>query len=168
MKTTILGRSGFKGSCIPFGTLELGGDGGQFDEDTAVAALRRCRELGVIFFDTAQAYGFGASEVILGKALRDELSRDRDELVIATKGGLRHTNSGLVRDSSPDWLRKGVDGSLTALGIDRIDLYQGHWPHPSVAAAETAGALADLITEGKIGHVGVSNYDSAQMAVFSA
>nr|WP_237735306.1 aldo/keto reductase [Rhodococcus sp. JVH1] len=123
---------------------------------------------GSTFFDTAQAYGFGASERILGKALRRELSTERDELVIATKGGLRRTDSGLVRDASPDWLRRGVDASLTALGVDHIDLYQVHWPDPAVPAAETAGALAELVAEGKIGHVGVSNYDTAQMEEFAA
>ncbi|HYR16674.1 MAG TPA: aldo/keto reductase, partial [Mycobacterium sp.] len=70
--------------------------------------------------------------------------------------------------ASPDWLRKGVDASLTALGIDHIDLYQVHWPDATVPAAETAGALRDLITEGKISHVGVSNYNAEQMAEFSA
>jgi len=168
MKTTTLGRSGLKVSRIAFGTWQLGGDWGEFDENAAVAAIRRARELGVNFFDTAQAYGFGASEAILGKALRDEFSRDRDELVIATKGGLRQTDSGLVRDASPEWLCRGVDASLTALGTDHIDVYQVHWPDPTVPAAETAGALSDMITEGKIGHVGVSNYNSAQMAEFSA
>src|ERR1700682_6287046 len=126
------------------------------------------QELGVNFFDTAQAYGFGASERILGRARRNELVGERDELVIATKGGLRQSHSGLVRDASPDWLRKGVDASLTALGIDHIDLYQAHWPDATVPAAETAGALHDLITEGKISHVGVSNYNAEQMAEFSA
>jgi aryl-alcohol dehydrogenase-like predicted oxidoreductase len=168
MKTTTLGRSGLEVSRIAFGTWQLGGDWGQFDENAAVAAIRRARKLGVNFFDTAQAYGFGASERLLGSALRDELSRNRSEIVIATKGGLRQTDSGLVRDASPDWLRKGVDSSLTALGIDHIDLYQVHWPDPTVPAAETAGALGDLITEGKIRHVGVSNYNSAQMTEFSA
>src|ERR1700755_2353037 len=98
MKTTTLGRSGLEVSRIAFGTWQLGRGLGQVDEHAAVAAIRRARELGVNFFDTAQAYGFGASEAILGKALRDELSRDRDELVIATKGGLRQTDSSLVRD----------------------------------------------------------------------
>ena len=168
MKTTTLGRSGLQVSRIAFGTWQLGGDWGHFDEDAAVTAIRRARELGVNFFDTAQAYGFGASEQILGRALRDELTRERGELVIATKGGLRQTDSALVRDASPEWLRRGVDASLAALGIDHIDLYQVHWPDPAVPAAETAGALGDLITEGKIGHVGVSNYDAAQMAEFSA
>jgi aryl-alcohol dehydrogenase-like predicted oxidoreductase len=168
MKTTTLGRSGLEVSRIAFGTWQLGGDWGEFDENAAVAAIRRARELGVNFFDTAQAYGFGASERLLGRALCDELTRDRDELVIATKGGLRKTDSGLVRDASPEWLRKGVDASLAALGTDHIDLYQVHWPDPAVPAAETAGALRDLIAEGKIRHAGVSNYNSAQMAEFSA
>jgi aryl-alcohol dehydrogenase-like predicted oxidoreductase len=88
--------------------------------------------------------------------------------VIATKGGLRQTNSGLVRDASPDWLRRGVDSSLTALGIDHIDLYQVHWPDPTVPAADTAGALGELVADGKVRHVGVSNYDAAQMAEFAA
>jgi aryl-alcohol dehydrogenase-like predicted oxidoreductase len=168
LKTTTLGQTGLHVSRIAFGTWQLGGDWGHFDEDGAITAIRRARELGVNFFDTAQAYGFGASEHILGKALRDELARERDELVIATKGGLRQTDSGLVRDASPEWLRRGVDASLTALGIDHIDLYQVHWPDPTVPAAETAGALRELVSDGKIGHVGVSNYTAAQMAEFSA
>jgi aryl-alcohol dehydrogenase-like predicted oxidoreductase len=168
MKTTTLGRSGLHVSRIAFGTWQLGGEWGRFDEDAAIAAIHRARELGVNFFDTAQAYGFGESERILGKALRRELSTERGELVIATKGGLRRTDSGLVRDASPGWLRRGVDGSLTALGVDHIDLYQVHWPDPAVPVAETAGALAELVAEGKIGHVGVSNYDTAQMEEFAA
>jgi aryl-alcohol dehydrogenase-like predicted oxidoreductase len=167
MKTTTLGRSGLMVSRIAFGTWQLGGDWGRFDEDAAVAAIRRARELGVNFFDTAQAYGFGASERLLGKALRDELTRNRGQLVLATKGALRMTDSGLVRDASPQWLRQGVDASLTALGIDHIDLYQVHWPDPKVPVTETAGALRELVTEGKIGHVGVSNYDAPQMAEFA-
>jgi aryl-alcohol dehydrogenase-like predicted oxidoreductase len=167
VKNTALGRSGLQVSRIAFGTWQLGGDWGRFDEDTAVQAIRRARELGVNFFDTAQGYGFGASERLLGKALRDELTRNREQVVIATKGALRMADSGLVRDASPEWLRQGVDASLTALGIDHIDLYQVHWPDAKVPAAETASALRELIAEGKIGHVGVSNYDAKQMAEFA-
>lgn len=155
-------------SRIAFGTWQLGGDWGRFDDDAAIKAIRRARDLGVNFFDTAQAYGFGASERILGRALRDELSSARDELVIATKGGLRKTDTGVVRDASRKWLRRGVDASLEALGIDHIDLYQVHWPDPAVPIAETAGALGELITEGKIRHVGVSNYTADQIQEFSA
>jgi len=167
VKRTTLGRSALNVSRIAFGTWQLGGDWGRFDEDAAVAAIRRARELGVNFFDTAQAYGFGASERILGRALGNDLARERDGIVIATKGGLRQTDSGLVRDASPEWLRRGVEASLTALRIDHIDLYQVHWPDVTMPVAETAGALGDLITEGKIGHVGVSNYTAAQMQEFA-
>ncbi|WP_433724432.1 aldo/keto reductase [Nocardia sp. CA-129566] len=168
MKTTTLGTSGLDVSRIAFGTWQLGGDWGRFDEDAAIAAIRRARDLGVNFFDTAQAYGFGASELLLGKALGSELVSHRDELVLATKGGLRRTDTGLVRDASRDWQCRGVDSSLAALGVDHIDLYQVHWPDPAVPIAETAGVLADLVAQGKIGHVGVSNFDAAQMAEFAA
>jgi aryl-alcohol dehydrogenase-like predicted oxidoreductase len=167
MRTTTLGMTNLKVSRIAFGTWQLGGDWGGFAEDEAKAAIRRARELGVTFFDTAQAYGFGASERLLGDALRDELRGNRDELVIATKGGLRRTDTGVTRDASPKALREGVDASLTALGVDHIDLYQVHWPDPKVPVAETAGTLRRLVEAGKIRHVGVSNYSAEQMAEFS-
>src|ERR1700736_5791157 len=136
MTTTTLGRPGLHVSRIAFGTWQLGGEWGLFDEDQAINAIRRARELGVNFFDTAQAYGFGASEHILGKALRDELSTERDALVIPTKGGLRKTDRGLVRDASPKWVGKGVGSSLNGAGVDHIDLDQVHWPGPKVPEAE--------------------------------
>src|SRR5436853_7776007 len=78
------------------------------------------------------------------------------------------TDEGLVRDSSPDFLRAGVEASLRSLGVDYVDIYQVHWPDPHVPFAETAGALEELVQEGKIRHVGVSNYDAAQMAAFTS
>ncbi|MFE8945020.1 aldo/keto reductase [Streptomyces sp. NPDC007856] len=167
MRSTTLGTTGLQVSRIAFGTWQLGGDWGDFAEDDAKAAIHRARKLGVNFFDTAQAYGFGASERLLGAALRSELRRYRDELVIATKGGLRRTAAGIARDASPAALREGVDASLTALGVDHIDLYQVHWPDPKVPFADTAGALKELVEAGKIRHVGVSNYSADQMADFS-
>jgi aryl-alcohol dehydrogenase-like predicted oxidoreductase len=167
MKTTTLGTTNLEVSRIAFGTWQLGGEWGRFDEEEAVAAIRRARSLGITFFDTAQAYGFGASERMLGRALRDDLDHRRDEVVIATKGGLRPQGDGMVRDSSPQWLREGVESSLRALEVDYIDLYQVHWPDPDVPFAETAGALAAMVDEGKIRHVGVSNYDIQQMAEFA-
>ncbi|MER5513151.1 aldo/keto reductase [Streptomyces sp. NPDC002763] len=167
MRSTTLGSTGLQVSRIAFGTWQLGGDWGAFAEDDARKAISRARELGVNFFDTAQGYGFGASERLLGAALRGELRGQRDELVIATKGGLRRTGTGVARDASPAALREGVDASLTALGVDHIDLYQVHWPDPDVPLAETAGALKELVAAGKIRHVGVSNYSAEQMAEFS-
>jgi aryl-alcohol dehydrogenase-like predicted oxidoreductase len=154
-------------SPIAFGTWQLGGEWGTFDEREATDAIHCARELGITFFDTAQAYGFGASERLLGRALRGDLTQRRDELVIATKGGLRMTRDGLVRDSSPAWLRQGVEDSLRALRVDYIDLYQVHWPDPDVRFHDTAALLQLLVDEGKIRHVGVSNFDAAQIADFS-
>jgi aryl-alcohol dehydrogenase-like predicted oxidoreductase len=167
MDKVTLGRSGLKVSPICFGTWELGGEWGSFDEKAAIAAIRRARDLDINFFDSAQGYGFGASERLLGAALADDLRSNRDEVVVATKGGLRREGDRLVRDASPAWLRKGVDASLEALGVDAIDLYQVHWPDPNTPFAETAGALAELVQEGKIRHAGVSNFDAEQMEVFA-
>jgi hypothetical protein len=167
MDAITLGMTGLKVSPIAFGTWQLGGEWGAFDEQQATQAIQHARRLGVDLFDTAQGYGFGVSERLLGKALRDDLDDRRDEVVIATKGGLRADDDrGLVRDSSPAWLREGVDQSLRALGVDHLDLYQVHWPDPDTPFAETATALQELVDEGKISHVGVSNFDSAQMAEF--
>jgi aryl-alcohol dehydrogenase-like predicted oxidoreductase len=167
MQQVMLGRSGLLVSRLAFGTWQLGGDWGATDEDAAIAAIRWAVDKGITFFDTAQAYGFGQSERFLAKALE---SLPREELVIATKGGLRPTadGAGVVRDASPAWIRQGVDDSLEALGTDYIDLYQIHWPDPATPFEETAEALAKLVADGKIRHVGVSNFDVAQMAAFSA
>jgi hypothetical protein len=167
MQEVALRRSGIRVSPIAFGTWQLGGDWGSTDEEAAVTAIRRARELGVNLFDTAQAYGFGESERMLGRALRDDLDHRRHEVVVATKGGLRMTEEGLRRDSSPGWLRRGVDDSLRALGVEYIDLYQVHWPDPDVPLVETAGALETKVAEGKILHVGVSNFNPDQMAEFA-
>jgi aryl-alcohol dehydrogenase-like predicted oxidoreductase len=168
MNTITLGMTELAVTPIAFGTWQLGGEWGSFDESDAIAAIRHARELGINVFDTAQAYGFGASERLLRKALRDELASRRDEVIIATKGGLRiDERQGLVRDSSPAWLRHGVEQSLKALGVDCIDLYQIHWPDPKTPFAESAQALDALVGEGKIRHVGVSNFDVSQMAEFA-
>ncbi|GAA2416423.1 hypothetical protein GCM10010404_88560 [Nonomuraea africana] len=84
-------------------------------------------------------------------------------MVVATKGGLRLEGDCLVRDAGRRLLCEGVEYSLHALGTDYIDLYQVHWPDPHTPPEETAGALAEMVTEGRILHVGVSNYDVPQM-----
>jgi aryl-alcohol dehydrogenase-like predicted oxidoreductase len=164
VRTITLGRTGLEVSRIAFGTWQLGGEWGSFDEAAAIDAVRRARDLGITLFDTAQAYGFGASEQLLGKALRPELRGDRDGVVIATKGGIRPPE----RDASAAFLRQGVEESLRHLGVDFIDIYQVHWPDPGTPADETAGALQEMVDEGKIRHVGVSNYDVAHMEAFEA
>jgi aryl-alcohol dehydrogenase-like predicted oxidoreductase len=161
MKRIRLGRSGLQVSRIAFGTWQLGGDWGATDEDAAVAAIRHAADQGINFFDTAQGYGFGASERLLAKALA---GRPRDEVVIATKGGLRPApGGGIERDASPAWIRRGVEESLKALDTDYIDLYQVHWPDLKTPFEQTAHALAELRAEGKIRHIGVSNFVVEQM-----
>ena len=160
-----LGHSNLRVSRIAFGAWELGGDWGATDESAAIATIRTAADHGINFFDTAQGYGFGASERLIAKALA---GRPRDQVVIATKGGLRPAaGGGAVRDASPGWVRRGVDESLKALDTDYIDLYQIHWPDSKVPFAETARALADLVAAGKIRHVGVSNFDADQMEEFN-
>jgi aryl-alcohol dehydrogenase-like predicted oxidoreductase len=165
MEQIRLGRSNLMVSRIAFGTWQLGGDWGATDDDAAVAAIRRAAGEGINFFDSAQGYGFGASEQLLATALK---GRPRDQLVLATKGGLRPSREGgAERDSSPGWIRRGVDESLRALGTDYIDLYQVHWPDPNTPFEQTAQALDELRAEGKIRHVGVSNFDVEQIAELS-
>lgn len=168
MDEVILGRAGLEVTPIAYGTWQFGGDWGAVDEEAAIEAIREARRLGINFFDTAQAYGFGVSERILGRALAAELEADRDAIVIATKGGLRvDEERGLVRDSSPQWLRRGVEESLANLGLDHIDLYQLHWPDADTPFAETGAALGELRDEGKIRHLGVSNFSVEQMEELS-
>ena len=161
-----LGRSGMNVSRVAFGTWQLGGDWGATDEPEAIRAIRHAYDRGINFFDTAQGYGFGASEQLLAKAIQ---GYPRDSVVIATKGGLRPLGGPRVeRDASAAWIRTGVEDSLRALATDYIDLLQVHWPDPGTPFEETAGALAELVTAGKVRHVGVSNFNPEQMDEFSA
>ncbi len=161
MEPVRLGKTDLQVSPISFGTWSFGGEWGQFDADEAKATIGRAVEIGITLFDTAQGYGFGAAERLLGEGLWARARRD--DVLVATKGGLRREGEGLVRDASGRWLREGVESSLRNLGTDHIDLYQVHWPDLHTPAEETAGALEDLVREGKIRHFGVSNYDVKQM-----
>jgi aryl-alcohol dehydrogenase-like predicted oxidoreductase len=161
MERVRLGKTELQVSPIAFGTWSFGGDWGQFDTDDAKATIGRALELGITLFDTAQGYGFGAAERLLGEALWARTRRE--DVLVATKGGLREEGDQLLRDASARWLREGVGSSLRNLGTDYIDLFQIHWPDKRTPAEETAGALEDLVREGKIRHVGVSNYDVKQM-----
>ncbi len=166
MRYTRFGRTDLEVSRICFGTWQFGGEWGSNEEQDLVDAMRRALDLGVNFFDTAQAYGFGTSEQIVGKALEPEIKNRREEVILATKGGLRMEGDQMLRDASPDWLRQGVEDSLRYLGTDYIDLYQVHWPDLETPFEETAGALDELVKEGKIRYVGASNFDADQMAEF--
>jgi aryl-alcohol dehydrogenase-like predicted oxidoreductase len=166
MQYTQFGETDLNVSKICFGTWAFGGDWGDFDQEAAIAAMRRALELGVNFFDTAQAYGFGKSEKLVARALRDEIKHRRDQIMLATKGGLRMQGDEMLRDSSREWLRQGLEDSLRFLETDYIDLYQVHWPDADTSIEETAAALDDFVKEGKVRYVGVSNFNVPQMQAF--
>jgi len=161
MRYVRLGKTDLEVSAIAFGTWAFGGDWGSFDAAESKGAIRHALDLGVTFFDTAQGYGFGVSERLLADALWD--GARRDDVILATKGGLRMDGQTLLRDASARWLRQGAESSLRNLRTDYIDLYQVHWPDPRTPPEETARVLEDLVQEGKVRHVGVSNYDDKQM-----
>lgn len=162
MRYVRLGKTELEVSAVALGTWAFGGDWGAFDEGEARATIERAVELGITLFDTAQAYGFGVSERLLGDTLWG--CARREDVVVATKGGLRMDGDRLVRDASARWLRQGCEESLRNLGTDYVDLYQVHWPDPTTPPEETAAVLDDLVREGKTRHVGVSNFDAAQLA----
>src|SRR3989449_5753725 len=161
MRYVRLGKTEMQVSVLALGTWAFGGDWGSFDEGEAKAAIHAALDRGVTFFDTAQGYGFGVSERLLASALWQRVKREK--VIVATKGGLRQDGDNLLRDPSAKWLRRGVESSLRNLETDYIDLYQVHWPDPKTPAEETAGALEKMIGEGKIRHVGVSNFSPRQM-----
>src|ERR1035437_6374177 len=166
MQYTLLGEGGPRVSRIAFGNWSAGGDWGAVDRKAALATTREALDLGITFFDTARAYGFGAAEELLGEALRIELRSARESVVIATKGGLRQDGTRTVRDSSPGALRRDLEASLRSLGTEYVDLYQVHWPDPATPIAETAETLDHFVPAGKVRYACVSIYDSRQMATF--
>jgi pyridoxine 4-dehydrogenase len=131
------------------------------DREQAKAALRRAVELEVNLIDTADSYGPEVSEVLIAEALHPY----PDDLVIATKGGLVRPGPGRWEpDGRPEHLRQACEGSLKRLRLEQIPLYQFHRPDPKVPIADSIGALAQLKDEGKIRHIGVSNFSPAQIS----
>lgn len=167
METIPIGASGLTASRVALGTWAIGGWmwGGNSDLDESVRTIRSAVEHGITLIDTAPVYGFGRSEAIVGTALAGGL---RKRAIIATKTGLEWRDGKVWRNSSPAHIRREVEASLLRLRTDYIDLYQVHWPDPLVPIQATAGALAQLLKEGKIRAIGVSNYSPAQMAEFRA
>jgi pyridoxine 4-dehydrogenase len=150
---------------LGFGAMRITGDGiwGEpKSRDVAKDVLRRAVESGVNFIDTADSYGPHVSEILIAEALHPY----RDDLVIATKGGLvRPGPNNWQPDGRPEHLRDALEGSLRHLKTDRIDLYQFHRVDPQVPLEDSIGALVELKAQGKIRHIGVSNFTEAQLRV---
>ena len=144
-------------SAIGIGCWNMGGDWDSSEEKTSIDIIHAAIDMGINFFDVAPVYGWGVSETILGKALKGGL---RDKVLIASKGGLlwddaHQTTNNLSKKS----LLQEIDDSLRRLQTDHVDIYQLHWPDPSVPLEETAEALTIMKDAGKIRYVGLSNFN---------
>ena len=151
-----LGKQGLTVSAIGLGCMGMSqsyGTAEERDETESIATVHRAIELGVTFFDTAEAYGPFANEELLARALQGR----RDRVTIATKFGFRFGESGINGvDSRPAHVREAVEGSLRRLATDRIDVLYQHRVDPAVPIEETVGAMAELVREGKVRYLGLS------------
>ena len=158
-------------SAIGLGGMPLsrpGRDGTLPDRDRAIATVHTALDLGVTFVDVADCYGpddhpddegLGHNEVLVAEALRGR----GEDVLVATKGGIRRRGADWPIDGRPEWIREAARGSLRRLGVDSIGLYQHHRPDPAVPYAETIGAFKELYDDGLVQRVGLSNADPAQI-----
>lgn len=164
MRYRMLGN-GLKVSALGLGCLPMVGISGSVNygtaaQDESIATIHQAIDLGVTLLDTAEAYGPRINEELVGRAIRGK----RDGLVIATKFCYRTSQDGVRRlDSSPENIRRSCDGSLARLGLDTIDLFYQHRVDPSIAIEETVGVMADLVKEGKVRHLGLSEASPATL-----
>ena len=161
-----LGTSGVDITVVGFGAWAVGGGGWSFtwgpqDDEASISAMRRAVEHGVNWIDTAGVYGLGHSEEVVGRFLKTLAASERP--LVFTKGGLvcdeREPMTRARRILAPDSIRRDCEASLRRLGVERIDLFQFHWPDESgVPMEESWGALAQHVGEGKVRLAGVSNF----------
>lgn len=154
-----LGTQGLTTSALGLGLMGMSaayGTADERDDDESIATIHRAMELGVTFFDTAEVYGPYTNEALLAKALKGMRSR-RDQLIVATKFGFRFENEMVTGlNSRPEHIRAAVEGSLRRLNTDRIDLLYQHRVDPAVPIEEVVGTMSDLIHDGKVRYLGLS------------
>jgi aryl-alcohol dehydrogenase-like predicted oxidoreductase len=156
-----------RASRIGLGTWAVGGwMWGGSDEQESVRTIRAALDKGINVVDTAPVYGFGRSEEIVGKAVKEH--GRRAQVFLATKTGVEWRNGGVSRNASRERILREVDHSLQRLHTDYIDLYQVHWPDPLVPIEETALAMKELLEAGKIRAIGTSNFSPQQLERFRA
>jgi len=148
------GRTGLEVSAVGYGCWEIGGGYGAIEEAEFGRAVGRALDLGINCFDTAEGYGMGASEVALGQALGGR----RDEAVVVSKFGMNYRDKPNLRDSSRERVLTSIDKTLKNLGTDYLDVYLVHWPDRNTPFEETMSALDDVVRDGKVRFVGLSNF----------
>jgi aryl-alcohol dehydrogenase-like predicted oxidoreductase len=159
MEYRSFGKTGIQVSAIGFGCWEIGGGYGSIEEEQFIHAIHRALDLGVNCFDTAEAYGFGASERSLAKAL----GARRKDAVIVTKFGIGYKEAPNFRDSGRQRAMTSIEKSLQNLSTDYVDVYMVHWPDVNTPLEETMRALDDIVKQGKARAVGISNFRLAQI-----
>lgn len=165
LPTATLGRTGMEITRVGLGAWAIGGNGwqggwGAQDDDESVATILRAVECGINWIDTAAAYGLGHAEEVVGKAL-SRLPDDERPLVFTKCGLVWDPGGTTVRNVlAPESIRRECEDSLCRLGVDRIDLYQFHWPtHDGTPVEDSWATMAALVEEGKVAAIGVSNFD---------
>lgn len=161
-----IGRTGMRISPVAMGCWPISGITSiDVTEDQSLATLEAAFDAGISFFDTAYAYGYqGESERMIGRVFAGR----RNQVVIATKGGIHWEHGKQVKDGRPETLRRECEESLRRLGTDHVELYYLHAPDPRVPISESAGALRELLEAGKVRSVGVSNVNVTQLQEFAA
>jgi len=154
MKTRKLGRQGLEVSALGLGCMGMSDFYGGRDDEESVATINLALDRGVTFLDTADMYGVGANEELVGRVVRER----REWVVVATKFGIVRSADGNARGISgrPDYVRQACDASLRRTGLDVIDLYYQHRVDPDVPIEETVGAMSELVTAGKVKYLGLS------------
>ncbi len=153
MHQRVLGQQGLSVSAVGYGAMGTAVGYGPSDDTESIAAIRRAHEAGVTMFDTAEMYGWGEGEKLLGEAV----APFRDEVVVATKFGLTPTSGP---DSRPDHIREVLDNSLRNLQVDSIDLLYQHFPDPEVPIEDVVEVMAEAVAAGKAQYLGLSNADA--------